>query len=81
MYINYYWRSFIDLQDEIWGRADEEHIIYAYVLALGSNIPVASQRRHKHTIVCEHERVNQISRDSNFIARAYTRTMNVNWLH
>ena len=33
---NYYWRSFIAAQDEIWGGADEEHIIYAYVLALGS---------------------------------------------
>ena len=33
---NYYWRSFIAAQDEIWDGADEEHIIYAYVLALGS---------------------------------------------
>ena len=33
---NYYWCSFIALQDEIWGGADEEHIIYAYALALGS---------------------------------------------
>ena len=32
----YYWRYFIALQDEIWGGADEEHIIYAYALALGS---------------------------------------------
>ena len=36
MYNNYYWRSFIALQDEILGGADEEHIIYACALALGS---------------------------------------------
>ena len=37
MYNNYYWHSFIALQDEIWGGADEEYIIYAYyALALGS---------------------------------------------